>query len=79
MALRYLQSSVVWKFNEIRYGPSFPPKILGNLKASVLLIMITNTPFTNTSPNYPRIISIKIAFTNSELPKIIRTLFTSAH
>ena len=42
-----------------------------------------NTPFTKTSPNYPHKNnadnSIKIAFTNSELPKIIRTLFTSAH
>ena len=42
-----------------------------------------NTPFTKTSPNYPHKNnadnSIKIAFTNSELPKIICTLFTSAH
>ena len=41
------------------------------------------TPFTKTSPNYPHKNnadnSIKIAFTNSELPKIIHTLFTSAH
>ena len=43
----------------------------------------SNTPFTKTSPNYPHKNnvdnSIKIVFTNSELPKIIRTLFTSAH
>ena len=42
-----------------------------------------HAPFTKTSPNYPHKNnadnSIKIAFTNSELPKIIRTLFTSAH
>ena len=42
-----------------------------------------NTPFTKASPNYPHTNnadnSIKIAFTNSELPKIICTLFTSAH
>ena len=44
---------------------------------------LTITPFTKTSPNYPHKNnadnSITIAFTNSELPKIIRTLFTSAH
>ena len=43
----------------------------------------TDTPFTKTSPNYPHKNnadnSIKIAFTNSELPKIIRALFTSGH
>ena len=43
---------------------------------------VIDTPFTKTSPNYPlknnADNSIKIAFTNSELPKIIRTLFTSA-
>ena len=42
-----------------------------------------NNPFTKTSPNYPHKNnadnSIKIAFTNSERPKIIRTLFTNAH
>ena len=42
-----------------------------------------NTPFTKTSPSYPHknnaANSIKIAFTNSELLKIIHTLFTSAH
>ena len=40
-------------------------------------------PFTKTFPNYPHKNnadnSIKIAFTNSGLPKIIRTLFTNGH
>ena len=43
----------------------------------------SHTPFTKTSLKYPHKNnadnSIKIAFTNSELPKVIRTLFTSAH
>ena len=38
-----------------------------------------NTPFTEASPNYPHKNnadnSIKIVFTNSELPKIIHTFF----
>ena len=46
-------------------------------------MVYSNTPFTKTSPNYLHKNnvdnSMKIAFTNSELPKIIRTLFTSDH
>ena len=54
------------------------------ISSLTLSVRVSNTPFTKTSPNYLHIKnnadnSIKITITNSELPKMIRTLFTSAH
>ena len=47
------------------------------------ILGLNQYPFHKNIPHYPHKNnadnSIKIAFTNSELPKIIRTLFTSAH